>query len=121
MTAKEIRDSVQPMVIWMADAVIREARRALTGCTGRPKLKRHPMNLPEVEMAGEVLFRMFNTFPMAVKGALVAMPEDMDGISSFWERTYFDEFVKALEVELKKYPSQGDVKLRQPDWVLESL
>lgn len=123
MTQEEItriREQVSPMAIWMADATIRQARRALTGCTGWSDVKRHPMNLPEVEMAGEVLFRMFYTFPMAVKGALVAMPDDMDGISSFWDKTYFDEFVKALEKELHKYPSQYEVKLREPDWVLET-
>lgn len=48
------------MVIWMADAAIREARMGITGKTGWHDVKRHPYNLPEVEMAGEVLMRIFS-------------------------------------------------------------
>ncbi len=118
MTAKEIRTEVAPMAIWMADAAIREARKAITGNTGWSDVKRNPYNLPEVEMAGEILFRMFNTFVAAIKDALLEMPEKMDGTLSFADCNYFDEFVKALDKKLHWYSNPEEVELREPDWVL---
>ena len=41
MNAKELREALPPMVIWMADATIREARRSITGNTGWPKPNRN--------------------------------------------------------------------------------
>lgn len=112
MTSKEIRGAVSPIVIWMADATIREARKAIAGKTGWKDVKRNPYNLPEVEMAGQVLFRMFHTYPAAIRNALLAMPEKMDGVLSFPDCNYFDEFITAL--------NQKEIaKLRESDWVLE--
>ncbi len=119
MTSEEFREHVSPMAIWMADATIREARQAITGKTGWNDVKRHPYNLPEVEMAGQVLFRMFNTFSAAIKDALIEMPEKMDGALSFPDCNYFDEFVKALDKKLHWYSTPAEVELRNPDWILE--
>lgn len=113
MTTQEIRKTVNPMTIWMADAVICEARKAITGNTGWNDIKRSPYNFPEVEMAGQVLGRLFNTYAAAIKNALLNMPEKMNGIYRFSDLNYFDEFVKALEKEITS------IKLRQSDWILE--
>lgn len=113
MTTQEIRKTVNPMIIWMADAVICEARKAITGNTGWNDIKRSPYNFPEVEMAGQVLGRMFNTYAAAIKNALLNMPEKMNGIYRFPDLNYFDEFVKALEKEITS------VKLCQSNWILE--
>ena len=59
MTSKRIWDNVSPTVIWMADIRIREALMAITGITKWNDVKRRPHNLLEVEMARDVLFRMF--------------------------------------------------------------
>lgn len=112
MTAKEIREKVSPMVIWMADAVIREARMGITGKTGWNDVKRHHYNLPEVEMAGEVLGRMFSECAAHIRQALINMPEEMDGIQSFANLNYFDEFIAALD-------KRGTVSLTETNWVLE--
>ena len=114
MNIDEIRAQFPPVAIWMADRTIREARRAITGKTGWQDVKRPPYNLPEVEMAGEILFRMFDTYAAAIKTALISMPEEMDGIRSFPDKKYFDEFVKALQKQ-----KSSSVRARQPDWVLE--
>lgn len=112
MTVQEIRSQVSPMVIWMADAAIREARRAIVGETGWDDIKRRPYNLPEVEMAGEVLFRMFATCSASIKIALIKMPEKMDGLMTFYDCKYLDEFVKSLQ-------ASEPVNLREANWVLD--
>ena len=114
MNIDEIRAQFPPVAIWMADATIREARRAITGNTGWQDVKRSPYNLPEVEMAGEVLFRMFNTYSAAIKTALLSMPEKMDGLLSFPDKNYFDVFVNEL---CKKDTSAW--RARKADWILE--
>lgn len=114
MNIDEIRAQFPPLAIWMADAAIREARKAVAGKTGWQDVKRSPYNLPEVEMAGEVLFRMFNTYTAAIKGALLSMPEEMDGMISFPDKKYFDEFVKALQKQ-----NISSVRARESDWILE--
>lgn len=119
MTSNEIRSQVSPMVIWMADATIRQARRAITGKTGWNDVKRHPYNRPEVEMAGHVLFNMFDTFSAAIMDALLEMPEKMDGALGFPDCNYFDEFVKALDKKLHWYSTPEEVELRKPDWILD--
>lgn len=116
MTTSEIRNTVSPMVIWMADATIRQARKAISGKTGWNKPERHDYNLPEVEMAGEVLFRMFGTCSAAIKSALIEMPEELDGVHDYYGVNYFDEFVKALEGEEKIFGKT--TALREPDWIL---
>ena len=124
LTAEEIRQSVSPMVIWMADATIREARKALTDHTGWPKINRADYNLPEVEMASAILFRMFETFEAAIRQALIEMPHDMDGTSYFCGkngRKYFDVFVETLAKQLEGCPTPEYVQLRQPDWCLNNL
>lgn len=118
MTAQEIRESVPSMVIWMADAAIRQARKAITGKTGWNDINRNPYNMPEVEMAGEILFRMFHTFTGAIKDALLAMPEELDGVYDITGMNYYDEFVKALSEKGKTYGFE--VKLREPNWILET-
>lgn len=116
MTAKEIRLEVTPMVIWMADVAIRKARKAITDNTG----PHHSYNLPEVEMASEILFRMINTFTGAIKDALLEMPEIMDGRISYPHLNYFDEFVKSLDKKLHRYKDPKEVVIRQSDWILET-
>ena len=100
------------MVIWMADAAIREARVGITGKTGWHDVKRHPYNLPEVEMAGEVLMRIFSECAAYIRQALINMPDEMDGVRRFRNLNYFDEFVAALE-------KHGTVVLREANWILE--
>lgn len=119
MTSKEIREQVSPMVIWVADTTIRQARRAITGKTDWNDVKRNAYNLPEVEMAGEVLFNVFETFSAAIKDALLQMPVEMDGIGSVTGKNYFDEFVAALNDRLQRYGDTRGVKLREADWVLD--
>ena len=109
------------MVIWMADATIREARRAIAGKTSWPKPKCHDLNLPEVEMAGEILFRMFETYSMAIMDALVNMPEDMDGLCDRAGRNYFAEFVKQLQAFYDRMGSGHVIRLREADWTLERV
>ena len=113
MKAQEIRERVAPMVIWMADATIRNARRALTGNTGWKDVNRSDYNLPEVEMASSVLFNMFWTYEAAIRQALIRMPDKLDGRKTIPGLNYFDEFVKTLESQI------GNVKLRESDWILD--
>lgn len=124
MTVTEIRVNVPPMAIWMADKTIREARKALTGNTGWNDVKRADYNLPEVEMAGEVLFRMFNACVADIKTALLDMPEEMDGVLSFPKKNYFDEFVMSLDRQIRKFESSDpewpkEAEPRKPDWIFE--
>ena len=114
MNIDEIRSQFPPIAIWMADAAIREARKAVTGKTGWHDVKRSPYNLQEVEMAGAVLFSMFDTYVAAIKYALISMPEEMDGIGSFRDKKYFDEFVKSLQKQ-----NSSSIHARKSDWVLE--
>lgn len=112
MTAEEIRKQVSPMIIWVADAAIREARKGITNNTGWKDIKRSSYNLPEVEMAGEILFRMFEACTACIRLALIQMPEKMDGVRSFSNLNYFDEFVKSIN-------ARESVKLRETDWILD--
>lgn len=121
MTAADIRKEVSPMVIWMADATIREARRGITGNTGWAKPNRNDYNLPEVEMAGEILFRMFEIYSAAIKTALIHMPAEYDGVFDCPGGNYFDEFVNQLTIYLNKMPSRHPVTLRESDWILERV
>lgn len=119
MTAEEIRAQVSPMVIWMADAAIRQARKAITTksilcCYDWENV--HHTNKPEVETASEVLFHLFSACTADVKKALVSMPAEYDGYNSGPGRNYFNAFVDALASA-----SYRSVRLREPDWVLERL
>lgn len=131
MTATEIRANMPPMVIWMADITIREARKGITKKTGWNDVKRADYNLPEVEMAGEVLFRMFNACAADIRFALLGMPEELDGIFTVPGKNYFDEFVENLDRRLRKFASEypecikGDpawpreAEPRRSNWILE--
>ena len=121
MTAADIRKEVSPMVIWMADATIREARRAITGNTSRPQPKCSVYNLPEAEMAGEILSRMIDTYPAAITDALVNMPAEYDGVYDRPGRNYFDGFIAQLTANLDRMPSARPATLRESDWILERL
>lgn len=131
MTAAEIRMNAPPMAIWMADAAIREARRAITGNIPPwgERLTLAPYNRPEVEIAGRVLFRMFHACESHIRMALITMPEKMDGGPS--RKNYFDEFVESLDCRLRKFASKNptcliddpdwpkEAELRKSDWILE--
>lgn len=136
MMTAEIRTNVPKMAIWMADAAIREARRAITGNIEpwREQSKRAPYNLPEVEMAGRVLFNMFNACEADIRLALIAMPEKMDGVNHISGKNYFDEFVQNLDKKLREsaarinenYPEMPhdpdwpkEAEPRKSDWILE--
>lgn len=126
MTVAEIRANVPPMAIWMADAAICEARKALTGKIGWCDVQRAPYNLPEVEMAGEILFRMFNACAADIRFALLGMPEEMDGTVSIPGKKYFDEFVKNLDCRIRAHQSTDpdwpqEAEPRKQDWLLERL
>lgn len=126
MTAAEIRENVPLMAIWMADAAIREARKAVTGRTGWSDVKRAPYNLHEVEMAGEILFRMFHACSADIRIALLNMPEEMDGAMSFRDKNYFDEFVKNLDCRIRATKSTDpdlpkEAEPRKQDWTLARL
>ena len=114
MISSEIRENVEPMVIWMTDAVIRKARIAISG---KDALCPYPKeiadyNKPEVEMASAVLFRTFNYCEADLRYALIRMPEQYDGFSNC--ENYFDAFIESL--------GNGEgVYLRESDWILESL
>ncbi len=131
MTATEIRAQVDLRSIRMADVAIHMARRALTGNTGWNDVKRHPYNLPEVEMAGEILFYMFNSCVADIKQALINMPEEMDGCLSLCSKNYFDVFVECLDrqIRVRQYDKPNwqfddpdwpkEAAPRKPDWALE--
>lgn len=131
MTAAEIRANVPTMAIWMADRVIREARKAITGKTGWNDIKRADYNLPEVEMAGEVLFRMFNACAADIRFSLIDMPKEMDGVFTISTKNYFDEFVENLDRRLREFASKHpecvkedpewpkEAEPRRSDWILE--
>lgn len=110
MTATEIRKEVSKMTIWMADAAIRSARRAIVWNSEGQK-ETNSQNLPEVETASSVLFCMFHATEFDIKEALVSMQEKMDGVADFPGMKYFEEFVKVLG---KRCP----IRLRKEDWVL---
>ncbi len=124
MTATEIRAQVDLRSIRMADTAIRMARMALTGNIGWNDVKPHPYNLPEVEMAGEVLFYMFNSCAADIKQALINMPEEMDGCLTLCSKNYFDAFVECLDHQIRTYQSDDpdwpkEAEPRKPDWALE--
>lgn len=115
MNAKEIREKVEPMVIWMADATIKKARAAISG---KDVFCRYPKetpdyNKPEVEMASAILFRTFNNCEYELREALIKMPEEYDGFTSSCG-SYFNAFIEALG-------NGCGVCLREPDWVLEKI
>lgn len=121
MTAQELREALPPVAIWMADATIRQARKALCGCTGWPDVKRADYNLPEVEMASGILFNLFATFEAAIRMALITMPREMDGIKNFKDKKYFDEFVLSLDAYLRSCTTTEEVSIREADWTLNNL
>lgn len=110
MTANEIRKEVSPMTIWMANAAIMEA------CISARKdevSNPNPYNREGVSVAAEVLFSMFGTCSASIKIALLAVAKSYDGFRG-GHHLYLDAFVVALKSH------DGIVKLRQPNWVLES-
>ena len=110
MTANEIRKEVSPMTIWMANAAIMEAcRSARKDEVNNP----NPYNREGVSVAAEVLFSMFGTCSASIKIALLAVAKSYDGFRG-GHHLYLDAFIEALKAH------DGMVKLRQPDWVLES-
>jgi hypothetical protein len=110
MTVTEIRNSIPKMVIWMANRAIMEAcRSARKDEASNP----NPYNREGVSVAAEVLFSMFGTCSASIKIALLAVAKSHDGFRG-GHHIYFDAFVEALK------DHDGIVKLRQPDWVLES-
>lgn len=115
MNVSEVRETVAPMVIWMATAAIKEARKAITG--GSP-LCRYPKetpdyNKPEVETASAILFNTFEYCEFEIRQALIGMPKEYTGYSSA-AGNYFNAFVETLG-------KGGGVLLRSPDWVLERM
>lgn len=113
MSAKQIRETIDPMVVWMADATIKKARAAISG---KDAFCRYPKetpnyNKPEVEMASAILFRTFESCEYEIRQALILMPEEYDG---FMGSGYFDAFVDVLG-------KGSGVYLRSPDWVLERI
>ena len=120
MTSEGIRKQVSPMVIWMADAAVRQARRAITNKTLFRSVL-NPYNRPEVDTAAEVLFCMFNTCTADIKGALLAMPEQLDGFVSVPGINYLDCFAECLAEQLLVYPEPKALELREADWVLNLL
>lgn len=115
MTSTEIRKTVAPMVIWMVDATIRKARKAVTGkdiCCRYPK-ETPNYNKPEVEMASAILFRTFDYCEADLRKAIIQMPDNYDGFTSSCGN-YFDCFIETL--------GKGNgVMLRESDWTLEGL
>lgn len=116
MNNTEIRSGLGDHAVWMLDAVIRQARQAITENREKPEPRRADYNLPEVEMAGEILFRAFETYSANLKIALSRMPDQMDGRHSIPGHKYIDEYIIALE-QVMKMP----VQLRKSDWVLASV
>ena len=112
MTVREIRKQVPSMAIKLAEATIRQARKALAQNTGWNDVKRADYNLLEVEMASAVLFEMFEAHEFAIRQALIRMPEALDGLHG---QNYFDAFVEALERYLGKFAEHETVRLREPD------
>ena len=114
------------MTIWMADATIREARRAIAGLTGWNDVRRATYNLPEVEMAGKILFRMFTACEADIIMAILHMPKEMDGEHLPSGKNYFDEFVQNLDCEIRSFVTNNpdlptEVKPREFCWIFEDL
>lgn len=115
MNVNEVRGAVAPMVIWMATAAIKEARKAITGSD---PLCRYPKetpnyNKPEVEAASAVLFNAFEYCEHEIRQALINMPKEYSGCSNA-AGNYFNAFIETL--------GKGEgVLLRSPDWVLERM
>ena len=99
------------MALWMADAAIRAALRAISEKT-KSNPKRSCGQLYEVETALAVLLAMFEVDAADIRGALIEIPPDMDGIRSFEDRTYFGEFVAALR-------QRSDVMIRRASWITD--
>ena len=114
MSLCEIRENVEPMIIWMTDAVIRKARKAISGkdilCPYPKEIADY--NKPEVEMASAILFRTFDYCEADLRYALIKMPEQYDGFSN--HGNYFDTFIEILG-------NGKGVSLRESDWTLERL
>lgn len=114
MSSCEIRENVEPMIIWMTDAVIRKARKAISGkdilCPYPKEIADY--NKPEVEMASAILFRTFDYCEADLRYALIKMPEQYDGFSN--HGNYFDTFIEILG-------NGKGVSLRESDWTLERL
>lgn len=102
MTSNEIRSIVPPVAIAMADAAIRSARRAILHKTGWNDVRREDCLLPEVDTASNVLRKLFDTYDIAVRKALVKMPDEYDGVREPERETYFDVFVEELEYLLMR-------------------
>lgn len=120
MTSEEIRNRVSPMTIWMADAAVRQARKAISGKTSFGSTL-NPYNRPEVDGAAEVLFRTFHACTANIKEALMKMPEQLDGVVSVLGMNYFDCFVEKLAERLADSSEPQAVELRKADWVLARL
>ena len=112
MTSAEIRRKVSPMVIWMADAAIRMACKAVNN--NKDTLNAH--NIPEVETAGEVLFRMFHACNYDIENALIVVANGHKGYMEYLNFNYFNEFVAVLQKELEE-----PIEFRKRDWIVDNL
>lgn len=99
MKAREIRGRVSPITVCMASALIREGRMAITREAGQGETGCGPCDMPEVQTAVAALHLLLGPLTgagiMEVTGALLSMPQDMDGVRN--TGNYFNRYVLELE------------------------
>jgi|GEM_PF-855722 len=110
MTTKELRDKLPTMVIWMAETAIREgvkrSRRynELRAIEQEKENAGKPYNYSRdhecyegVRVAAEVMWKLFDTISAYCQKAIEEVAKTMDGYLTYPQKSYFDEFVSALE------------------------
>lgn len=110
MKASEMKSSLPTLVIWMAETAIREGvkrsrryneLRAIEQekeNTGKPYnyLRAHEC-YEGVRLAAEVMWKLFDSISANCQKAIEEVAKTMDGYLTYPQKSYFDEFVSALE------------------------
>ena len=110
MTASELKESLPTMIVWMAETAIREGVKRSRRHYDFREIEREkesagkPYNYSMahecyegVRVAAEVLWKLFCSISADCQKAIEEVAKTMDGYLTYPRKSYFDEFVAALE------------------------
>ena len=110
MTASELKESLPTMIVWMAETATREGVKRSRRYYELREIEREkesagkPYNYSMahecyegVRVAAEVLWKLFYSISADCQKAIEEVAKTMDGYLTYLRKSYFDEFVEALE------------------------
>ena len=110
MTASELKESLPTMIMWMAETAIREGVKRRRRYYELREIERgketagkpHDYSMSNecyegVRVAAEVLWKLFYSISADCQKAIEEVAKTMDGYLTYPRKSYFEEFVTALE------------------------